>query len=591
MKTTSAIILFMSLVGLLLAAPAPEPVQPIPSNSQLAWQRLEMTTFFHFGVNTFTDREWGDGKEDPAIFNPSALDTRQWVRTAKNYGSGLMILTAKHHDGFCLWPSKYTDHCVKRSTWKDGKGDVVREFTDACRAENVKVGLYLSPWDRHEQCYGTDEYNTYFKNQLTELLTNYGKIDEVWFDGACGEGPNGKKQVYDFESYYTVIRKLQPDAVIAIMGPDVRWVGNESGVARPGESSVQKRGDKTVWHPAECDVSIRPGWFYHATQDNKVKTLEHLLDIYFKSVGRNSVLLINLPPDRRGLIADPDVARLKEFRSALDEIFKTNLATGKAVSADNVRGKAKEFSAAMVVDGKLDTCWATDDGATTGRLEIDLGEPREFNLVNIQEPIELGERVRKYRIEVERDGKWQKLVKGSVIGHRNLLGLPKITARKVALVIEDAHGAPAVSEFGIYLSSIEIETSGGSLTASKPCEASNVHAMGTSYGGDKAIDDDVQTRWATSDETRACWLEVDLLKEETFARMFISELDPRIAKFELQIKSKKEDAWKVAYKGRKAGKNFNTKFNPVTARYVRLDILEATGAPTIWEFQLFPPKQ
>jgi len=270
-----------------------------PTPQQLAWQESELTMFLHFGINTFTDREWGDGKEDPKLFNPIELDARQWVQVAKDAGFKYMILTAKHHDGFCLWPSEYTEHSVKNSPWRAGKGDVVRELADACQEAGMKMGIYLSPWDRHEQTYGDSPvYNQYFRNQLTELLTNYGEISEVWFDGACGEGPNGRRQEYDWQSYYEVIRKLQPNAVIAICGPDIRWVGNEDGVARETEWSVQdanpvihKDIEGKVWYPAECDVSIRPGWFWHKSQDDKVKSLEHLLDIYYKSVGRNRTLL------------------------------------------------------------------------------------------------------------------------------------------------------------------------------------------------------------------------------------------------------------------------------------------------------------
>ena len=582
------------LAALILAAmsPAvdpPAPVHPVPTPQQAAWQRLEMTMFHHVGVNTFTDREWGDGKENPAIFNPEGLDARQWVRAAKDAGFGLMILTAKHHDGFCLWPSKLTDHGVRSSPWKGGKGDVVREFVDACRAADMKIGLYLSPWDRHEKTYGSDDYNAHFKGQLTELLTQYGTIDELWFDGACGEGPNGRKQVYDWAGYYGVIRRLMPKAVIAICGPDIRWVGNESGVARPGESSVQKRGNDLVWYPAECDVSIRPGWFYHKGEDGRVKPLDHLLDIYYKSVGRNSVLLLNVPPDRRGLFADADLARLREFRAAVDAILGTSLAAGRPAKADAVRGEA--YSAARALDGKLGTYWAVPDGAASGWIEVDLGEPREFNVVNVQEPIELGERSKKYSVQVERDGAWAVVGRGTVIGHRNLLRIPRVTARRVRLAVEEARGCPAISEFGLYFSPRDAERSSSSLAAHKPAEASSVHPQGTIFGGDKAVDDDTETRWATSDETRACWLEVDLLREESIGRIGISELDPRITKYEILVKSRKEDPWKTAHSGGKAGKKFACDFPPVKARYVRLNILEATNSPTIWEFQLFPPSR
>ena len=278
---------------------------PLPSPQQLAWQRHEFIAFAHFGINTFTDREWGEGKEDPRLFNPTEFDAGQWAAALQDAGVKLLILTAKHHDGFCLWPSKFTEHCVKNSPWRGGQGDVVREVVEALREKQIRVGLYLSPWDRNQPTYGdSPKYNEYFRNQLRELLTNYGAIDEVWFDGACGEGPNGKRQEYDWPSYYALIRELQPNALIAISGPDIRWVGNESGVARENESSVVTRDGQLVWHPAECDVSIRPGWFYHPSEDDKVKSLATLADIYFKSVGRNSVLLLNIPPDRRGRIAD-----------------------------------------------------------------------------------------------------------------------------------------------------------------------------------------------------------------------------------------------------------------------------------------------
>ena len=283
---------------------------------QLAWQQREFTAFAHFTVNTFTDKEWGDGTESPAQFNPTAFDANQWVETCKNADIKMIILTAKHHDGFCLWPSKYTEHSVKNSPFRKGNGDVVKEVSDACRAGGLKFGIYLSPWDRHEPCYGTSGYNQYYLNQLTELLTEYGEISEVWFDGAKGE--NAKDMEYDFESYRSLVRKLQPSAVMfSDEGPDVRWIGNERGIAgetcwstidrskvKIGKSDTNylNAGDPDGhdWVPGECDVSIRPGWFYHASEDSKVKTLQQLIDIYYNSVGRNCVLLLNIPPDRRG---------------------------------------------------------------------------------------------------------------------------------------------------------------------------------------------------------------------------------------------------------------------------------------------------
>lgn len=536
---------------------------PVPTPEQLAWQQMELTMFCHFGVNTFTDREWGEGREEEKIFNPSELDCSQWAAAAKAGGFKLMILTAKHHDGFCLWPSKFTEHCVRNSPWKDGKGDVVGDFVAACRAAGIKVGLYLSPWDRHEKVYGTDAYNDYFCNQLTELLSNYGQIDEVWFDGACGEGPNGKKQVYDWKRYYALIRKLQPHALIAIMGPDIRWVGNESGFAREGESSVKNANehqqDRAVggkaWHPAECDVSIRPGWFYHEREDAKVKSIEHLMDIYFKSVGRNSVLLLNVPPDRRGLFAAPDVLRLREFGATIRNLFTNEIARGTANGV------------------------------------VEFGGEKTFNLANVQEDIAKGERVKAYHIEVRSGGTWKPVARGTVIGNRNLHRLADATGDAAKLVIDKCDGDPLVT-WSLHLAKPVGPwgmTTSFSLTAGKPAEASNVHGNSTEFGGDKACDGDRNTRWATDDATRACTLEVDLLKDEAIGRVAISELQARITKFQIEYRGDRNAPWQTAYAGGKAGTDFRADFPPVSARYVRLNILDASFAPTIWEFELFPP--
>ena len=548
------------VLPLLVLASAACAAAPLPTPEQLAWQRMELTMFCHFGVNTFTDREWGEGTEPESVFNPTDLDCGQWVRAAKTGGFKLMILTAKHHDGFCLWPSAYTDHCVKSSPWKSGKGDVVREFVDACRSEGVRVGLYLSPWDRHEKCYGTTAYNDYFCNQLTELLSNYGRIDEVWFDGACGEGPNGKRQEYDWPRYFAVIRKLQPQALIAISGPDIRWVGNESGFAREGESSVCVRDGKPVWYPAECDVSIRPGWFYHAGENDKVKGLDHLMDIYFKSVGRNSELLLNVPPDRRGRFADADVQRLQEFGATIRGL------------CERVAGQGQATSASPSV--------------------VEFGGEKAVTLVDVREDIAKGERVKTYHVDLRVGGEWRTVARGTVIGQRNLKRIPETKADAARLVIDASSDAPSVSWAALQATPVGPWGSAASLalTPGKPAKASNVHGNSTEYGGDKAVDGDRNTRWATSDETRACWLEVDLLREETFARVAISELEPRITKFQVEVRNDPAQPWQVAYSGGKAGKEFSAEFPPAQARYVRLNILEATFAPTIWEFELFPPK-
>jgi alpha-L-fucosidase len=438
-----------------------------PSPQQAAWQELEYICFAHFGMNTFTNREWGEGKEDPKDFNPTAFDARQWVQACKDAGMKLLIVTAKHHDGFCLWPSQYTEHSVKNSPWRDGKGDVVKEVSDACREAGLKFGFYLSPWDRHEATYGTDAYNDYFTNQLRELLTNYGPVTEVWFDGACGEGPNGKKQVYDFARYHKLIRELQPDAVIAISGPDVRWVGNEDGLARESEWSVMPQGVQQAsedlgnrkylagatgftWHPAECDVSIRPGWFYHADQDGKVKPLSHLLDIYYRSVGRNAVLLLNIPPDRRGLFHENDVARLRELRATLDETFQTNLAAGKSATTET---QAEGHAAAAAVDGNPDTYWTTPDGTTTGTIEINLGQAVTFDRAMLQEEIRQGQRVEQFKLEGFVDGAWKPIANATTIGYKRLLRFPEVTTDRVRLIIEQSRDCPTIRELGLFKAS------------------------------------------------------------------------------------------------------------------------------------------
>jgi len=441
----------------------------VPSPQQVAWQEMEYTCFCHFGVNTFTDREWGDGKEDEKLFNPTQFDARQWARTACDAGMKMIILTCKHHDGFCLWPSKYTEHSVKNSPYKNGEGDIVREVSDACREFGLRFGVYLSPWDRHEKTYGSEAYNDFYKKQLTELLTQYGEITEVWWDGACGEGPNGKRQVYDWKGYTEVVRRLQPNALIFGMGPDIRWVGNESGLARESEWSVlPKKGagdqmaadlgnkeylvdaEELVWYPAECDVSIRPGWFYHPSQDDKVKSLEHLLDIYYRSVGRNSVLLLNVPPDRRGLFHENDAARLKELRAVLDETFKTNLAAGKPVSADDTRDG---FSPAAITDGKQDTCWTTPRDVIAASFEVDLGGPTTFDRAMLQEMITKGQRVEQFKLEARVGGRWQDVANATTIGYKRLLRFPQVTADRVRVTILDSRDCPMIREIGLYRAS------------------------------------------------------------------------------------------------------------------------------------------
>ena len=414
--------------------------RPVPTLSQLAWQRDELAMFCHFGVNTFTDREWGDGTEDPAIFNPTRLDARQWARAARASGFRAMILTAKHHDGFCLWPSATTKHSVAASPWRDGHGDLVREFVDACRAEGLRPGLYLSPWDRNNPTYGdSPRYNDLYCDQLTELLTRYGTIAEVWFDGANGEGPNGRKQVYDWPRVWTLVRRLQPNAVMfSDAGPDVRWCGNERGVAGdpnwstvdpavvsfPGESGPQvtpelQHGDPAgaVWRPAEADVSIRPGWFYHAADDEKVRTVDNLLDLYFSSVGRNSKLLLNVPPTRDGVLHDVDVSRLAAFRARRDAMFAVDLAAGRR------------------------PVWKRT-GARSAMAEVGFETPVTIAVSRLAEPIAQGQAVSRYSLLGSDGGPWRQLAGGTTIGYAKLDRLAPTRVRRLRVVIEDAVAAP-----------------------------------------------------------------------------------------------------------------------------------------------------
>lgn len=453
----------------------------IPSDRQFRWQQLELTAFFHFGINTFTNKEWGDGKEDISQFNPSELDAGQWVKTVKDAGFKQVIITAKHHDGFCLWPSKFTEHTVKNTPYKNGKGDIVKEVATACKKYNIGFGIYLSPWDRNSPFYGSDKYNTFFVNQLTELLTQYGRVDEVWFDGANGEGPDGKKQEYDFDNWYKLIRRLQPQATIAIMGSDVRWVGTESGRGRLTEWSVlpvndgwkakidagsQKdvafapNGDMMkddmgsraklvgakglMWYPAETDVSIRPGWFYHPEQDTMVFSPDFFMDIYLSSVGRNSVLLLNVPPNKKGLIAEPDVKSLMGWRKKYNQTFAVNLARGAVVKSKN------GINATTITDNKYSTYFITKGKDTTTVIELTLPQSRTFDVLLLQENIKVGQRVEKFKAEYFDGKEWKPFTEGTTIGYKRLLKFDAVTAKRVRLVIESSRLNPTLSEFGLY---------------------------------------------------------------------------------------------------------------------------------------------
>jgi len=455
----------------------PSPVYPIPEPPQLAWQELQYYGFVHFNMNTFSDREWGFGDEQPSQFAPTALDARQWARVAKEAGMKGLIITAKHHDGFVLWPSAYTAHSVKNSPWRDGKGDLIREFVDACREYGLKLGIYYSPWDRNHPDYGKPEYITYMRNQLTELLTNYGELFEVWFDGANGGsgwygGANEERIVdkltyYDWPSMHALVRELQPGAMLfSDAGPDVRWVGNEHGFAYPTTWSNLMRdsvyagmpeySDKwamgqengTHWVPAEADVSIRPGWYYHAYEDHKVKTLPELLEIYYQSIGQNSSLLINFPVDTRGLIPDSDVQAILELSAKVKEDFAVNLAIGAKVSASSSRGAG--YAENLLLDGNYDNYWAAAAGQTSASVELDFGLPRFFNRILIQEYVNLGQRVSAFVVEKEVEGKWMPLAQGTTIGYTRILRVPDSEAQKIRINFLEGKGEPLIGELGVY---------------------------------------------------------------------------------------------------------------------------------------------
>jgi alpha-L-fucosidase len=419
------------------------PRRPAPSAAQLWWQRAELGLFTHFGMNTFTDREWGDGREETRLFNPGRFDARQWARAAKAGGFKYVILTAKHHDGFCLWPSKHTGHSVKNSPWRDGHGDVVREFVNAMRAEGLRPGLYLSPWDRHERTYGdSPRYNDYYIAQLTELLTQYGPIVELFFDGANGEGPNGKKQVYDWDRVHATVRRLQPNALMfSDAGPDIRWIGNERGTAGDpnwctvdpalvpyaGYDAPQVGGwlqhgnaNGTVWRPGEADVSIRPGWFHHEAENAKVRSTENLMELYFASVGRNANLLLNVPPTREGLFHEADARRLAEFGARMREVFTDDHAA---------RARVRR---------------------TSGSIELELRAAAPIGMVVLREQIERGQSVSRYRVEAFVNGAWSVVSRGTTIGHKKIDRFGAVTSDRWRVVVEDSIGPVRLGATGLF---------------------------------------------------------------------------------------------------------------------------------------------
>ncbi|KRF07238.1 alpha-fucosidase [Paenibacillus sp. Soil766] len=471
-----------------MAVSIEEAVRVVPTPRQLAWQEMEFYAFIHFGMNTFTGRQWGLGDEDPQLFNPTAYDAAQWVESCRLAGMTGVILTCKHHDGFCLWPSTYTDHSVKSTTWQDGQGDVVRDVAEACCEQGLKFGVYLSPWDRHEPSYGdSPRYNNFFQNQLREILTNYGEVFCVWFDGACGEGSNGKMQVYDWEAAYRIIRELQPKAVINICGPDVRWCGNEAGHTRKSEWSVvpaymkdtekihadsqqvddaafaqrinteeEDLGsravlaqiDDVIWYPSEVDVSIRPQWFYDPTDDDKVKTVEELIDLYESTVGGNSALLLNIPPDQRGLIHETDARHLRELGHWLRRTYAIDQAAGAKVRASHT--KDSDVDAGHVTDGRSDTYWCPPEGTDRAELEIDLGGDMTFDRIVLQEYIQAGQRIERFQLAYKQGEEWKPLYDGTVVGYKKICRVERTNARYIRLGITESRVNPTLSHIGVY---------------------------------------------------------------------------------------------------------------------------------------------
>lgn len=457
----------------------PSPVLPVPTAAQLAWHEMEMNAFIHFTTNTFTGLEWGMGDESPAIFNPTQVNTSQWVSVLKETGMKGIILTCKHHDGFCLWPSKYTEHTVKNSPYKNGSGDIVKELSDECKKQQVKFGVYLSPWDRNRADYGTPSYVDYYRNQLKELFTTYGPVFEMWFDGANGGtgyygGANEKRSIdgknyYDWPRTLDLVRSMEPDVIFfSDAGPGVRWCGNESGyvgetnwntitpdtlfAGKPGLNKLLNTGSEngTHWIPAEVDVSIRPGWFYHDHEDSKVRTPGNLFEIYLSSVGRGSLLLLNIPPDKRGLFHENDVQSLKGFRALLDQEFKTNLAFKAKTTASSFRGKSNLYSPASLTDGNKETFWTTDDNITTGSVTINLGGAKTVKYVLLQEYIKLGQRVRNFTVEVFNNGNWVKVAEATTIGYKRILKLEPVVTDKIRISINDSKACPVLSNIEVY---------------------------------------------------------------------------------------------------------------------------------------------
>ena len=581
----------------------PEPILPVPEPKQVEWQQMETYAFIHFGLNTFNDREWGYGDTDPKTFNPTNLDCEQWAQTLVKAGMKGVILTAKHHDGFCLWPFEGTDYSVKNSPWKNGQGNVVKELSEACKKYGLKFAVYLSPWDRHQANYGTPEYLPYFYAQLHDLLTNYGPVFEVWFDGANGgDGWYGgakdirtidRKNYYNYPRIYEMLDSIQPQAIIfSDGGPGCRWVGNEKGFAGATNWSFLRKGevhpgydksyelqyghpDGNQWVPAECDVSIRPGWFYHPEEDDRVKSPDQLVDLYYRSVGHNATLLLNFPVDRKGLIHPVDSANAVRFHEMIQQQLKTNLVAGMTPKVSNERGG--DFVASALTDDNFDTYWATEDGVTTADIEFSFDTPTRMNRMMLQEYIPLGQRVKAFVVEYLDKNTWLPVKlneETTTIGYKRLLRFETVETKGIRIRITDARGPLCLSNVGVY--------DAGNISDSFVEKVEDIESVPYLLPDVKAEE---SAKASDKQSQTTCFVEGDRLLIDLQEERMVSSLhflpdqgEPNkglIANYEIRVGTSKEAVNQLV----KAGEFSNIQnnpvmqsvfFTPVKARYIEL---------------------
>lgn len=583
---------------------APEPILPIPEAKQVEWQKMETYAFVHFGLNTFNDREWGYGDSDPKTFNPAKLDCEQWVKTFVAAGMKGVILTAKHHDGFCLWPTGLTEYCIRNTPYKDGKGDIVRELSEACKKYGIKFAVYLSPWDRNQAIYGTPEYVDYFYKQLHELLTNYGAVFEIWFDGANGgDGWYGgakdsrtidRKTYYQYDRAYEMIDKYQPQAVVfSDGGPGCRWVGNENGFAGATNWSFLRAGevipgypkyrelqyghaDGNQWVAAECDVSIRPGWFYHPEEDNRVKTVEQLTDLYYRSVGHNATLLLNFPVDRNGLIHPVDSANAVDFHKNIQKQLAHNLLSGVVAEVSDERGG--KYTAKAMTDNDYDTYWATNDGVVSATVEFDLPQQEKVNRMMLQEYIPLGQRVKSFVVEYNKDGQWLPVKlneETTTVGYKRLLRFETVTTDKLRVNFTDARAC-------LCINNVEAYYAGETADVSFDNAVADIKSYPFTLVG---VDEAEAKKCADKDDTTTCFVDgntvvVDLGEEQTVASFHYlpdqSEYNKGlISGYEISVGTDANAINNVVTKGEFSNIKHNpilqsVYFTPVKARYVML---------------------